>query len=130
MIDEKIVKKINTVYIVIILVSMLGCNPENSFSIQNCYGDKVKVIIDVGEEFNLDPMMRQRDNQITLELDYPEVKRIGKSTMKEIREGLPFQRMMIIKSLDTVIIKKGEEILPMMDTDLLGQIGTPYVICI
>lgn len=120
------------IFFVLFSMGILSCEFDYSFSIQNCYGDNAKIIIELNEQFNFDTDINEyiNENEITLELSYLEVKKIGRTTFREIKNGLPFEKMIIIRPNDTTVINRGDDILPMMDTDVLGQIAKPFVICI
>lgn len=104
-------------------------NWDKIFSVQNCYGGTVEIIIEFGkEQSKISPEVADLldENQIRFFLEYPKTKKIFR-TSKKLKAGLPFKRMMIIRS-DTTILNYGDEILPMMDTDLIGE--ATYTICI
>lgn len=118
------------VCLALILIAGLSIyNWGRIFSVQNCYGGTVEIIIEFGkEQSKVSPEVADLldENQIRFFLEYPKTKKIFR-TNKSLKTGLPLKRMMIIRS-DTTILNFGDEILPMMDTDLIGE--PTYTICI
>lgn len=132
-------KKINTQYAQeLIMLSMLlwglsSCESDNLFSVQNCNGGSAEIIIELGmEQSKIEPEIAGliREGKINFKLEYSEEKTIFSTTFKEIKEGLPFKKMIIIRDTDTTTFNHGDNILPFMDTDVIGEVACPYTICI
>lgn len=120
--------------ILLLIMGLSSCESDSLFSVQNCYEGSAEIMIEFGEEqTKIEPEVSEllKDNKINFKLEYPEKKNIFRTTFKKIKEGLPFKKMIIIRFRDTLIIHHGDNILPMMDTDVIGEIACcPYSICI
>lgn len=131
---RKIEMKKSHLVIIVCLALMLIAgfsiyNRGRIFSVQNCYGGTVEIIIEFGKgQSKIPPEVAELldENQIRFFLEYPKTKKIFR-TSKRLKAGLPLKKMIIIRS-DTTILNYGDEILPMMDTDLIG--GPTHTICI
>lgn len=118
--------------LLLLLSGNLGCDSKHSFSVQNCYGEEISVVIDLGAVSDLDEGLLDlvEQNMVSFSLPYPEIKKIGFIKASAIRSGLPFEKVTIVRLGDTTIINHGEDIWSKMDTDPFGMVSPPYALCL
>ena len=70
-------------------------------------------------------------NRISFKLSQNESQTVFQTTRKEIKAGLPIEKLIILRNNESKIFNKGNEIMSHIDTDVLGEVACcPYRICI
>lgn len=119
--------------LILILVVLTGCGRKGNFAIQNCMGEKAKIIVELRREsVEIVPELTNKliGRRITFELEHNDKKEIFRTNFQELERGLPIDKLIIKRSNDSTIFYYGAEILPYLDTDVIGEIACcPFVIC-